>query len=194
MRRFLARSVAILCVLLVVTCLMVWFRSWWVEDGKTFAYVNGNHYTVYSVAGAVRLSVIDANVWTPQRHSTEWWSRPASASSATDYLARSWYRLGFIVDRGTFSPNSGKSWVPLRKPTAYGIYAVPHWFFTAIFSLPLTLPLARRAWRRRRARRRAAEGLCTGCGYDLRGGHSGRCPECGLAKPFRQPPPLPHPA
>ena len=48
--------------------------------------------------------------------------------------------------------------------------------------LPATVPIV---WsllnerRDRRAARRRQIGLCSACGYDLRGGDSDRCPECG---------------
>lgn len=34
---------------------------------------------------------------------------------------------------------------------------------------------------RRSSSRRTPRGVCLGCGYDLTGNVSGRCPECGLA-------------
>lgn len=53
-------------------------------------------------------------------------------------------------------------------------------FLWVLLALPFLLGLMyamlpdRASWRRR-------QGLCTSCGYDLRGGQT-RCPECGSAK------------
>lgn len=54
---------------------------------------------------------------------------------------------------------------------------VPLWVPTLLFSiLPATALISHRL-----QRRRGAHGLCTQCGYDLRGNVSGRCPECGTS-------------
>jgi len=51
---------------------------------------------------------------------------------------------------------------------------------TLFWTLPAIVFLVwRRGRREARAARWAAEGKCRGCGYDLRGSASGRCPECG---------------
>jgi hypothetical protein len=56
--------------------------------------------------------------------------------------------------------------------------AIPYWLVMAIWVLLFAGTLASyRPWLRRFRRRR---GLCTRCGYDLRGS-TNRCPECGLA-------------
>jgi hypothetical protein len=39
--------------------------------------------------------------------------------------------------------------------------------------------LASPAWQQNVEKIWAKHGLCTKCGYDLRGNHSGQCPECG---------------
>ena len=65
---------------------------------------------------------------------------------------------------------AGKS---VFKSDEYGA-EVPFWFVCAA-TTPLPLWWLRR---RVRGRRRLAEGLCAGCGYDLRAS-SDRCPECG---------------
>lgn len=45
---------------------------------------------------------------------------------------------------------------------------------------PMFVPFAMRwAWGRCAFRRRRRRGLCTACGYDVRGSPSGVCPECG---------------
>lgn len=57
--------------------------------------------------------------------------------------------------------------------------SAPCWFLLLLTGLPAALWL--RALRRgRRRARRVRDGLCVGCGYDLRGS-PGRCPECGRA-------------
>jgi len=86
-------------------------------------------------------------------------------------------------------------WPPLNKgkrvwPGAVTMQAVGPWdawwglAFDAWqgWALTLLLPAAWVvAWGRRRVR--VGEGLCTGCGYDLRGNTSGACPECGNVMP-----------
>jgi hypothetical protein len=59
----------------------------------------------------------------------------------------------------------------------------PGYWFVRIPVLPLTFLCALLFWRaylpERRRRHRLRYGLCIGCGYDLTGNTSGRCPECG---------------
>lgn len=51
---------------------------------------------------------------------------------------------------------------------------VPFWPFVFLFAILLRL-----SWRARRRLRRRLAGRCELCEYDLRGGDSGNCPECG---------------
>jgi hypothetical protein len=48
-----------------------------------------------------------------------------------------------------------------------------------LLSCLLLLPAAAAAVRREQVRQRQKAGLCTQCGYDLKGNRSGVCPECG---------------
>ncbi len=57
--------------------------------------------------------------------------------------------------------------------------------------VPAFLLLARMGLRRRRARSRLRSGLCIQCGYDLRGGVSSVCSECGAAVPVVSAAPAP---
>jgi hypothetical protein len=52
-------------------------------------------------------------------------------------------------------------------------FAINTVFYAAVLWLLFAAPFALRKWRRIR------RGLCRKCGYDLRGGHSATCPECG---------------
>jgi hypothetical protein len=60
--------------------------------------------------------------------------------------------------------------------TRYFIARLPYWFIAAASALLPALRLRRLL----RTRKRLRQGLCTHCGYDLRGS-SDRCPECGVA-------------
>src|SRR5262245_41489596 len=57
--------------------------------------------------------------------------------------------------------------------------AVPFIFNTIFYAAILWLPFAMIGVARRR--RRAHRGLCTACGYDLRGSPNKLCPECGVS-------------
>jgi hypothetical protein len=58
------------------------------------------------------------------------------------------------------------------------IVEIPMWFPCVLFSIYPALASIAGLLRCRRRRRR---NLCTGCGYNLTGNVSGRCPECGTA-------------
>jgi hypothetical protein len=58
--------------------------------------------------------------------------------------------------------------------------SAPHAAATAAAGLPPALWIAAAVHRLARRRRRKINGLCAGCGYDLRA-TPGRCPECGSA-------------
>lgn len=69
---------------------------------------------------------------------------------------------------------------PQSRPLPYwAVGDLRYWDVTAATALPPLLWLGVRGRRRSARRRRIRRGLCRQCGYDLRGGTSGRCPECG---------------
>ena len=59
------------------------------------------------------------------------------------------------------------------------ILVIPYWF-PLVLSLTPLVPI----WRRARRAAKVRAGVCLGCGYDLRATPE-RCPECGIAPPFR---------
>gem|GEM_PF-2306411 len=134
----------------------------------SFVYVNRNltaedkvrrsHVWMYfsDYASNHDFSHLDAS-WSEQSSVTEFltklpqWLTPLCASSLTDSESREtdpWF--GYAVE-----------------------FQVPWWMILAMVHLPVPSIL-----RSRRKRHRRENGLCTKCGYDLRGS-SERCPECG---------------
>jgi hypothetical protein len=65
-----------------------------------------------------------------------------------------------------------------QKDDARFVAGLAGWTLFAVGLLYLSV-FVRRAWQGRIRRLRERRGLCTGCGYDLRGLEGGRCPECG---------------
>jgi hypothetical protein len=65
-------------------------------------------------------------------------------------------------------------WWPVQGGSTFASGRVA--YFPLYMLLP---PLGLAAWLLRRGRR--GGGTCRGCGYDLTGNVSGRCPECGTA-------------
>jgi hypothetical protein len=113
-----------------------------------------------------------------------------------EHFSSDWRGLGFHFERvnGWPAVNPAR---PLPPPVplagggelrtdlrVHGVsMGVPFWFVIAAGLLaPALWVFGRPAyWRERKRRRRARQGLCVGCGYDLRGTPE-RCPECGLVK------------
>ena len=84
-----------------------------------------------------------------------------------------------------FDENGGNH-IMSRSPLAGGsanlrmqFICVPIWAVVSLAALPPLLVRVRSRWIRRR---RSRQGLCTGCGYDLRGTQQ-QCPECGALYP-----------
>ena len=88
-----------------------------------------------------------------------------------------WRNRGFYYDRVPPTDPRGPHWRVV----------VPHWF---VILLLAPWPLCHFYLAFRRPRRWAKLGLCTRCGYDLRGNPAaGRCPECGTPTPSPAPAP-----
>jgi hypothetical protein len=102
--------------------------------------------------------------------------RPLMANSGLDYGRPA---LTPETSVYSFGDHAGIARVPLVYPIAtITVVSVRWWLLLAavsIFLIPAGWVVQQALRRARRSRR----GLCTGCGYDLRGSVSGRCPECG---------------
>ena len=71
---------------------------------------------------------------------------------------------------------SGKTYGITTRTT---VIAFPLWASVVLFSLCPSAVLLYGRLHRYRLRRRVRHNQCLGCGYDLTGNVSGRCPECG---------------
>jgi len=103
-----------------------------------------------------------------------WWRHEAE-SKQTSYpkmRVQGWKLAGFEIGWMT------EAMTPLRA-TKHVWVVFPVW---VVVGMCMLMPgVAGWRWvQRLRARRREKRGLCGGCGYDLRGSASARCPECGL--------------
>jgi hypothetical protein len=83
---------------------------------------------------------------------------------------------GFPIPVAIFQLESG-GWVDFITPMPW-LIAFLDLMFSALLA---TAPMAFRCWRYRRHQPEAP--LCDGCGYNLTGNTSGRCPECGSSVP-----------
>ncbi len=194
-----SRDVAAYAGALTLLVALIWLRSHFRADGVQFyAYKEyfrsvsvGKTFGVSSARGLLRIRIVryregegDVGSTVPNWHFVfePWGSSPINRSDgwpvsleitqarrhpllvASHY---GWWRTavhfaGFDI---------------YRAPGAFFMIVLPWWFIVALL-LGIEWVLLRkrvRAWRRRR------RGLCAQCGYDLRGGDAGRCPECGFS-------------
>jgi hypothetical protein len=95
-----------------------------------------------------------------------------------EYLSHGWPMAALISEvpargggaRGTTIPIGDVELAALPLWPGFAFNSV---FYAAVLWLLFASPFALRKWRRIR------RGLCPNCGYDLRGGDSATCPECG---------------
>lgn len=185
MKRFLSTAVVLLVSLFAVAVAVPWARSYTGSDylsrarlvsSDPTAIVTRGHAVTWT-RGSIRLTATE-HTYYPHGHPVPpappdqpaHWGRGRLGRGHLgwdDLPVRSvWNRLGFHA----YETGSGASFYDERTRGA----AFPAWLPVAIFvALPI-LAMARKVrgrWRRR-------NGLCPGCGYDLRASPE-RCPECG---------------
>ncbi len=170
--RRLLNLVAVLSLLLCISSLLLWVRSYRHEDAL-FVYYDPlfgerDGVLISSVAGRIygKYSMDATTVPQPK------WRITYSSATAIPWLTNLTLRrqfLGFAVGRGNPSQTFYDSWVRFAV-------IVPHWGLALVLA---ALPAAR-GWRLLTTRRRRIAGMCSVCGYDLRATPE-RCPECGAA-------------
>jgi hypothetical protein len=109
------------------------------------------------------------------RHQTEWWDQGELIQTITQY-SYGWPALAlerwttYWLDRTPAEQVEAKQRLPGRV-RSFG-FAINAAFYSALLFVLWSAPASLRS------RFRTRRGLCTHCGYDLRG-LTGRCPECG---------------
>ena len=181
---------------------VLWTRSYFTLDEWSTVDRDNVLRGAVSYRGALHLIRAGHNS-TPRRLTWDTYDVPRGATllNLYDPNALAWAKLGFVsavwpppvapaslgaapvVTPGarpsaapTAMPSMRRSIAPWLFTPPFVAYAVPYWPLAAI----LAIPTARAAWRLVLRRRRARNGLCPGCGYDLRASE-GACPECGEA-------------
>ena len=165
MKRRVLNILTALSLLLCVSVVVLWVRSYHVGD--TYAWLPPARAEAVQSAGA-RL----------------WYFRAESIDEANFPLPSAGFPPGYQGVRPPppahlrSKPNwqyAGFSYTE-ELPFALRLRSVsiPHWALAAVFSAAPAVALAGIL----RRRRRAGNGLCPSCGYDLRA-TPGRCPECG---------------
>jgi hypothetical protein len=169
-KRRLFTILSALSLLLCVTIVVIWVRSYWWWDDVWYKS-KGHLYFLTSVSGRVAVIVNEVEADTAPEQG---WSARTSRHSLV-------YRSNWWAVR----------WGSQTTPKQSGTYRA--WFLSSPYAYPaaaaLVLPTAWFVLHVRRARRahRDRVGRCPRCGYDLRA-TPGRCPECGLV-PAAPPPP-----
>jgi hypothetical protein len=169
MRRWLWNLAAGASLLLFVAAAAMWVGSYWFYDEAGFSI--GRHLIGFHSAHGDTSWVWDTDY--PFDKGPYARRQPVGrsiyATGMSHYLE---YRFaGFAARYHDERPASG------GKGTLFRVLVVPYWFVLLVTAVGAGYSLRVI----RRDRRRRAEGMCVGCGYDLRAS-VGRCPECG--RPF----------
>ena len=180
MKRRLFNSLSAMSLLLAVSLLTMWIRSYWASEvvhwGLTMQPMVVRLYEIGSANGVVCAGRIQVTAGTPRFVSpptgwSEGWFRLPKTAASSMGVERSWAGFG-LYSRHT-----------LRQAGLIDDYKgvqLPYWFLTPLAGwLPTVWGVkAKRRWQRERRR---GLGLCLHCGYDLRA-TADRCPECGSIK------------
>jgi hypothetical protein len=157
MRRKLFNLASAVTLLLCVSTMALWVRSYWFIDDAGW-YGRARTPRVISRDGVLYFGLMGTS---PQDN----FRKPLPFSYyASDRNTTPSYRDVFRFE-DDFDVKAG-----------IGAVRVPHWCFALVLSV---LPICW-AYLYRRARRRASQARCARCGYDIRATPD-RCPECGAA-------------
>jgi hypothetical protein len=196
MLRRIRKILAILSLLLALTTAILWLRSY----GKPFHFSKENQKSIdrdrelyrnfefHSLdAGYVSIGYVSAIVdYSQERAERERMRKKYPDITDIILNSHSESRLpsfqhhatppkktvaGFSFDYGSHQSNRA---ILLTLTGKWIRISLPHWFLVVLLSLPGIVHATRRFKRRLRHRR----GLCSTCGYDLRGSKD-ICPECG---------------
>jgi len=175
MRRYLAYTFSVACLMLVVLSVVLWVRSYWSADGITYnlgaSWACVGVFTQPGLLAYVDSSdLASGTTVNPAERGWRVGSRPHGAliTSSRPMTSRL-FPMKLIVDR---SPTVS----PIRREMIWTVVA-PFWLLVLLF----LFGCAPGIWvcRRRLKLRRA--GCCPTCGYDLRASPA-RCPECGTVR------------
>ena len=178
MRRRLFNILSALSLLVAVSLLIMWIRSYRAYEvfhwGLSVQPMIVRLYEIDSANGVVcagRLQVTGGPpsfVSPPTGWSEGWFRLPKTAASNMG-VGRSWAGFGLY---------SRRTLLQAGLISNYKGVQLPYWFLTPLAGwLPTVWGVkAKRRWQRERRR---GLGLCLQCGYDLRASRE-RCPECGI--------------
>lgn len=151
----LARVCALLCVIALPICAVLWHRSHAHPEQRRFDLTLYKSAWLYLSKGMCAVHVLSMPMKTPSR----------SRFQAT-------FNHQMIAKKGSLALTSQK-----RGEYRDTWLVFPMWLPTSLLAAAFTVSMLHgpyRVWSRRR------RGCCIACGYSLYGNRGGRCPECGL--------------
>ena len=167
MTRRLVTPVSALPVLLCVSTLLLWVRSYARFD-SVFLFHGGRAWSVDSHNGTLAF----VTLWTRYGSVASRWEIGHAATPGISYedVSPRWKVFGFKRVRMVFVMERGDT----RPDMVLNAYCAPVWLLCGAGMAPVLAALLRRRIAARH------DGLCPRCGYDLRATPE-RCPECGAA-------------
>jgi hypothetical protein len=154
MRRWLAYTFSVVCLLLAAATTVLWVRSYSAQGDALYLGDARSRKCYFLSQGGVLL--FEGATFSKGSDTEAFFVCPPAEP-------------GWELSIGKYAHGLGQ-W-------SVGRLACPHWFVIVISGAGAVLP-AVPLWRHRRRRR----GLCEKCGYDLRASPE-RCPECGSPNP-----------
>jgi hypothetical protein len=200
-RRWLFSWIVALSLILCITTIVVWIRSYFAADWITFGKIHDpkcdeSFYEFNSDSGNLLFNRIHVTVIGPAPDSFQVYkdagmtltpgfshlSKPpekVSSKSLREYVGADYYgsntQRQFDGDPDHRFPSPGQIIESVVGSE------IPHWYLVVIFSIVPTWYFLRLA----RDRRRKRTNSCLNCGYDLRATPD-RCPECGTVPAKRE--------
>jgi hypothetical protein len=185
-----------LSLLLCLTTMALWARSYWVHDAYPLLLTEGRnkvetwwgliliaHCRFDRTPAHLLVHIEMANVGDHHASYTTRELITAITSCGPETIMVSAPRISFDNASVRNAFGFGHRHTHLDSMSNFGTVdfsavAIPFWPFSLVFAVPSLLGI-RQLRRDLRECRRVKRGLCQSCGYDLRAS-PGRCPECGV--------------